>query len=108
MSIERIDVEHWKQVVKDSTPGKFEGEKPETAYFYDAMMDGNGEIIETGEEYLTYFELTENEKEAFKLDGPYFVIECFGNGFITGYEINQARLDYFVEKEEGYINGPND
>lgn len=101
-----IDVEKYRGIVKDSTPGKLEGERPETAYFYEAMLEGDGNFIAIGDG-LTYFEVNENEKKAFNLYCPYFAIEIFSNGFVYGYQIEQDRLLYLIEEEsklEGACN----
>lgn len=78
-----IDVEKWEAMVAASTPGRFEGEGPATAYFWDAMMNGDGEDDGEGE---VLFPTTEEEKAAFDLAGDHFSIHQSEQGFIYGNE----------------------
>ena len=78
-------------------PGKFEGEAPESAYFYGAMLDGDGESYsdEFGQEWLV-FALAPCE-EAWILDAardtetskageePCYLLRESDNGFVYGY-----------------------
>jgi hypothetical protein len=83
-------------------PGKFEGETAATEYFYEQVLEGNGETLERGypngeddfdvEEVDTVFQITAEEAEAFGLSvGAYFVITEDSQGFVYGNqrEINQ-------------------
>ena len=61
-----INVEEYEK--RTTGPGKFEGEPPETAYFYDRTLDGDGETIEVagfGETPVSLFEITDAEAVAF-------------------------------------------
>lgn len=84
-----INIQEYENQVKDSTPGRFEGEKPVTAYYYEALLNGEGEDIGNDNEPLTVFGPTREEKEAFNLTKPYFAIKTDNNGFIYGYELSE-------------------
>ena len=72
-------------VGRESGPGKFEGETGATEYFYDAMLDGDGEDFDDG---LTGFSPTEEEVEAFGDElnfcmESYLVLHFLEEGFVT-------------------------
>jgi hypothetical protein len=105
-----IDKKKYEEMVADSTPGKFEGENPETAYYYDAMMNGDGEIISFGEnEVYTIFEISEEEKDVFDLHvdmekNPvdYFSIWISEQGFVYGRPMTKTMYDDLVAESEKY------
>lgn len=81
-------------------PGKFEGEPPETAYYYEQWLNGDGDAIfplasddldnpDMGPEY-TIFQVDANESEAFNLGcGSYVVLWEDSQGFVmlhSGFE----------------------
>jgi hypothetical protein len=78
-------------------PGKFEGEPPETAYFYDQWANGDGEDHcptatdnETGTMY-TVFKVDAEESEAFDLPvGAYVVLWEDPQGFVMTHVINES------------------
>jgi hypothetical protein len=51
---------------RNKHPGKFEGESPATEYFYEQMMNGDGETI-----YADYETNEYDEKEYNEEDGPH-------------------------------------
>jgi hypothetical protein len=76
-------------------PGKFEGESAATEYFYEQMLNGDGETLERGYpngeddfdvvEIDTIFQITAEEAEAFDLSvGAHFVITEDSQGFVYG------------------------
>ena len=81
-------------------PGKFEGETPETEYFYEQMMQGDGDDIysnfsidpsfepEEDEQFgysATIFTVQTDESEAFGLNhGDIFMIYEDSQGFVYG------------------------
>lgn len=89
-TLELPNVAHWQSVVYDSTPGRFEGEGPETAYFYDMSCSGfGGEILEWNEHESggsELFETTEEERIAFGVEtvATHFLLSWDSQGFITG------------------------
>ena len=82
-----IDVELFRKMVADSTPGKFEGELPETAYFYERMMEGDGEDAYDDEGLL--FDVNDEERAAFGLNAEttQFSLYVSENGFVYGSEL---------------------
>jgi hypothetical protein len=57
---------------REQGPGKFEGESAATFYFYDAMLNGDGEILQLSEcEIYTIFEISEEEAKAFDIHKSY-------------------------------------
>ena len=105
-----LDVSKYQQMIDDSTPGKLEGECPATAYYYEAMMDGDGEIVTFGDlaeamadpntivesldgNTTTVFKVSDEQREAFKLSDPYFEIWITEQGFVMGGEVTQAQYD---------------
>jgi hypothetical protein len=85
---------------RNKHPGKFEGESPATEYFYEQMMNGDGETIyadyETNEydekEYneedgphAELFHINAEESEAFNLPiGFWFMLTEDSQGFVMG------------------------
>ena len=63
-----IDVEKYREQVKG--PGKFEGEPPETAYFWDQMLNGEGD------DCSRYVQTDYNDDPIFD-DEPLFSGDCF-------------------------------
>jgi len=60
-----------------SHPGKFEGETIITPYLYDAMLNGDGELLATSNsgDSVTYFEMTGDEfRREFGTSIPYLVL----------------------------------
>lgn len=59
----------WKRDYQGK-PGKFEGEGPEALYFWDAIMEGDGDFCErhsTDDFECTVFDPTDGERKAFQL-----------------------------------------
>jgi hypothetical protein len=73
-------------------PGKFEGEPPETEYFWEQIFNGDGVEIYAGsendeedEEYAIVFDVNAEEAEAFNLPiGSTFMIREDSQGFVYG------------------------
>jgi len=95
-----IDVSRYVERV--SGPGKFEGERAATAYFYDAMLDGDGESLyfeHADCEYSpTLFNVTAEEAEAFGLapNSVYMIYED-DYGFVYGWscaDMEEAAADF--------------
>jgi len=90
-----IDVSRYVERV--SGPGKFEGERAATAYFYDAMLSGDGEsLCFVGEDFeymysATLFNVTAEEAEAFGLapNSVYMIYED-DYGFVYGWACTNA------------------
>ena len=107
-----IDVSAYKRQVKG--PGQFEGEPPETAYFYDQWLNGDGESYspdmgddddDEGDDYgdtpeATLFQISAEESEAFDLEvGDWFILWEDGQGFVYGnsYESRTEAEESFDE-----------
>ena len=91
----RVEIESEFDVVDGiiRNPGKFEGEAVWVPYFWDLVMDGDGEEVfdEDGELVATRFKVDAEEEEAFAdvLDGELAcgsTVELFGDsqGFVIG------------------------
>ncbi len=68
-------------------PGKFEGEGPETEYFYECMLDGDGEDLQSEESLVlaALFQISAEEATAFALFcGDWFLLREDENGFVYG------------------------
>ena len=66
-------------------PGKFQGEPPETVYYWYLLLDGNGNTYGT----YTIFDIRPDEAAYFNLDvNKYFAVMENENGFVYGKEIN--------------------
>ena len=89
-----IDLNMWKECVKG--PGKFEGEGPETAYFYDCWLNGEGE--DHGR--VTVFVTTEEESATFGLTEMYFGIEEDDRGFIYGSELTSLQVALLDDEQD--------
>lgn len=78
------------------SPGKFEAEPPATEYFYEQMMNGDGEaIFPPGEDdadsepgyCATLFHISAEEEAAFALTcGHWFLLREDSQGFAIGTE----------------------
>ena len=93
-----IDIEYWNKVVVDNSPGKFEGEGPATAYFYEALLNGDGESIESGGFYAELFQTTPHESEEFGLDS--FVLlweDSQGFVYLKGFS-SRDEAQYFWDQ----------
>ena len=79
-------------------PGKFEGEPRATVYYYDLIMNGDGEDVgpELPEgESLTMFTVSEDEEKAFGQDadllhGDLVVLHENTQGFVTMFTYGSA------------------
>jgi hypothetical protein len=74
-----------------SGPGKFEAEPPETRYFYERMLEGDGDDLylpdpdEREDNVATIFHITSAESDAFGLaDDRIFMLREDSAGFILG------------------------
>jgi hypothetical protein len=70
-----------------SGPGKFEAEPPETAYFYERMLKGDGDYISDPDDdhVATIFHITPEESNAFGLaDDRIFLLREDSAGFVLG------------------------
>lgn len=84
------------------SPGKFEGESPATEYFYEQMLNGDGERLyvyggdddqteadraDTEEASAELFQVNAEEAEAFGLTcGHWFLLLEDSQGFVCGSE----------------------
>lgn len=85
-----IDLEYWSKMVKHNTPGRFEGEDPWVPYFFDQIMNGDGEDFITEEDDnppITLFEPDVNEREAFEVKEIVLIMES-NQGFIFGVQFD--------------------
>ena len=80
-------------------PGKFEGEQPETEYFYDLMLEGDGETLfpdidgDICANSAEVFHINADEAEAFNLPiGHYFLLREDSQGFVYG-SIHASRTE---------------
>jgi len=70
-----------------SCPGKFEGEQPETVYYYSAMLNGDGEALEDLDEDagVMSFTISPEEAAAFSIpEGGRFLLWESNEGFAYG------------------------
>jgi hypothetical protein len=84
------------EYVAHKSPGKFEGESPATEYFYEQMLNGDGEaIFPYGEDDIdsdagycaTLFQVSAEEADAFGLEcGSWFLLREDSQGFAIGTE----------------------
>jgi hypothetical protein len=94
MEAAMIDVTKY---TRNQSPGKFEGEPAETEYFYEQMMNGDGETIyasndsDSEDEYgsdtpcAELFQIDAYESEAFDLPiGRWFLLVEDSQGFVFG------------------------
>ena len=96
-----INKKRYEKMVADSTPGRFEGENPETAYFYEAMLDGDGELFKFKDsETFTVFKLSDEEKEIFEIAHDYFAIYISDSGFIHGYKLTSVKYNKMIKELE--------
>jgi hypothetical protein len=99
-----IDKKHYEQMVKDSTPGKMEGNSADVAYYYEMMLDGDGEIIGMDSEIYTIFEISEEERNIFELglksDFPYYCIWETETGFVYGQAITEKEYKHLLYDAE--------
>lgn len=95
------DRAHYEAMVKG--PGKFECEPAWTAYFWDQVMNGDGEDRVSGGDTISMFEPDAWEREAFpELEG-YDVVSVYSDsrGFVVG---NKFRTD--AEFDEAWPHDP--
>jgi hypothetical protein len=88
-----MNIINTSKYTKHLSPGKFEGESPATEYFYEQMLNGDGETlwIETGESddfdspCADLFHINADESEAFNLPiGFWFMLRYDSQGFVYG------------------------
>ena len=87
-------------------PGKFQGEPYYVMYFWDAMLDGDGEpIYDDGREVYSLTEVTDDEREAFELDKSTVAIALWHSdqGFVTLEELNEERYVYLLNPNDQTI-----
>jgi hypothetical protein len=72
-----------------AVPGKFEGESPETRYFYEVMLHGDGEIVDAGPDGspIVEFELTDADPKWIhdNAETSRFRVYVDGDGFVNGW-----------------------
>ena len=91
-----INVAKYQQMVTDSTPGRFEGEPAQTAYYNDCSMDGFGEPIanlENDGEYVELHETTAAERAAFDIETPYVALRVSEQGFISSHDLTAVEAE---------------
>ena len=93
-----INLRKYQEMV--SRPGKFEGESPETAYYYDIGLDGSADYTFFQDQSISVFEVTPEEKDVFNILTPYYAIEESDQGFVYGTPITQDKLDILIAEEE--------
>ena len=80
--------------------GKYEGEPKEILYFYESMMNGDGEPVYSGEDLVAdQFELSAEERKAFgpfSWNGPVFAVLWHSD---QGFETLEFRSEP-VESED--------
>lgn len=84
-------------------PGKFEGESAATEYYYEQMLNNDGETIYGSVDYedapsAELFHINAEEAEAFDLPiGHWFLLVEDSQGFVMGssYESRQAAEEKF-------------
>ena len=90
--LEQWMADHLKQHLitndgKCASPGKFECEPWETLYFYEMMLDGDGEEIDFADgDVITFFQPDAEEKLFFDLKEKFFAISESEQGFVYGKE----------------------
>lgn len=103
------NVDYWRGVVDESTPGSLEGEDAETAYYWDAAGEGFGEelySLESGDG-ATLLSTSEEERIAFETSAPYFLLQWDSQGFVTGRFVSEREADRErADAEE--TRGPSD
>lgn len=78
-------------------PGKFQGEPPETVYYYYLMMDGESDYAGIG---WDAFRVTPEEAQTFDIKGPFFAIEETDQGFVYGGDgFSEERILRWLEEE---------
>jgi len=83
--------------------GKFEGEPWYAVYYYDAMLNGDGEPMYAGEQCLgDLFEVTSEEREAFGLDPSIMGIALWHSdiGFETLELLTDEKYVYLLNLPE--------
>ena len=110
-----IDVKKYEKLTEG--PGRFEGEKPETAYYWEQVMEfGDGEPIyvsyedegDPDEDFhgITFdlFEVDADESEAFDLGiGDYLLLWTDSQGFIMTHTFDtRGEAEDWAEK---YVKG---
>lgn len=81
-------------------PGKFEGETLATPYFYDLMLNGDGDECGDG---WDAFRLEPEDHARFSWlqpDSAWFVLFYSDQGFVDGEEMNQAEFDELLTQQE--------
>ena len=84
--------------------GKFEGEPLETIYFYEAMLDGDGESLYFGrdEVQIDLYDTTTEEREI--LGAPpnhtHFALEYSDTGFVSGKWLTEKEADKLRLEDE--------
>lgn len=72
-------------------PGKFEGEPPETVYFWLSSLEGGfDEDLGCGTGLCF---VTPEEAAEFHISGPYFGLFEDGNGFVWGAEMDEEEAE---------------
>jgi hypothetical protein len=90
---------------KVQDPGKFEGERIATMYYYDAYMNGDfGEdSFNFGEGGAFYFyEVESKESNLFESDKPYFMLYFTSSGFVHGDFVGEDKLKSVQEEYGSY------
>jgi hypothetical protein len=81
-------------------PGRFEGEPPETVYFWEAVLNGDGDGLDDS----TVFRVNALEAYAFELArGDYYVVRERSDGFVVGESMTAADMEAWradVEREQ--------
>lgn len=97
-----INRAYWAERVQG--PGKFEGEQPETAYFYEICLlnsDGESLVVESDMDYSAdLFIVDGEESDAFDLDcGSVFVLVENSDGFVfgRGFSTETEAREWFSE-----------
>lgn len=87
-------------------PGRFEGEPPETVYWFEVAMDGDGDPVmsEDGEVLLgDLFTLTEEDPEWIRDaagESRYFYLRYSDNGFLYGSWLSDEEAKELVGDSE--------
>ncbi len=97
-----VDINRAYWAERTQGPGKFEGEAPEVAYFYEmAMLQGDGEslLVESEMDYAADLFIVDGEESfAFNLEcGSAFVLVENSDGFVFGrnFETETEAREWF-------------
>jgi hypothetical protein len=101
-----IDVSKYQRMINDSTPGRFEGEPPITAYLYEAYLDGDCGVYE--DDTVIVYELEPHERVTFNVSSTLYALAVSSDGFIRSWPITPTELDILFEQQWKDIFGDDE